>query len=121
MRKQRVEAVQKGAEQLFSAEAAIDKALSETGTLASLLPSLRLQAHLSAVVGQDAVDEVCEAMMALARARRSIVATHARLADVRDQIGCRTVAQGGLDKPDDGTTTPVPATGHLRAVAGLAA
>jgi len=113
MRKQRVEAVQKGASQLYTAEAAIDRALCETGALASLLPSLRMQANLSAVVGQDAVDEVCEAMIALARARRSIVATHARLADVRDQIGCRTVAEGGQDKP--------PPTGYLAEVANIAA
>ena len=94
----------KGAEQLFAAEAAIDRALSETASLAGLLPALRLDSGLSAVVGQDAIADVTRAISALAEARGAIVNSHGALNTVKDQIGCRTVSFGANDKP--GETPP---------------
>ncbi len=91
----------KGAEQLFAAEAAIDRALSETANLAGLLPALRLDNGLSSVVGQDAITDVTRAIMALAEARGAIVNSHGSLNIVKDQIGCRTVSFGQPEKPSE--------------------
>lgn len=101
----RTEMARKGAEQLFAAEAAIDRALSETANLAGLLPALRLDSGLSAVVGQDAIADVSRAITALAEARGAIVNSHGALNTVKDQIGCRTVSFGDLDKPDGNIPT----------------
>jgi hypothetical protein len=51
----RTEAARAGAEKLMRAEAAIDAALRETAELMGLLPTLRLETKLSAVLGQEAV------------------------------------------------------------------
>ena len=83
------------AETLFAAEAAIDAALTKTAGLAAVVPNGRIDARLSAVVGQDAVDRISETLAALFQARRGIVETHKELAVVQKQIGLGAVAYGG--------------------------
>ena len=95
------------------AEAAIDAALRETAELVGLLPSLRLDANLSAVIGQDAVEDLGETLAHILSARRTIIRAHGGLQTVREQIGCRTVSVGVTDKPED-----IPRTGGLHAVDG---
>ena len=109
----RTEAARAGAEKLMRAEAAIDAALRETAELMGLLPSLRLEAKLSAVLGQEAVANLGETLAHIVSARRTIIETHSALATVRTQIGCGAQAMGDLDKPPD-----VPRTSGLHAVAG---
>ena len=107
----RTEAARAGAEKLMRAEAAIDTALRETAELMGLLPSLRLEAKLSAVLGQEAVANLGETLAHIVSARRTIIETHSALYTVRGQIGCGAMANGDLDKPGD-----PPRTSGLRAV-----
>lgn len=94
------------AEQLFAAENAIDGALSAVATLTALLPNARIDANLSAVVGQGVIDRATQTIAALAEARRGIVEAHRELHDVQHQIGLGAVALGGVDKPEEETPRP---------------
>lgn len=111
----RSEAALAGAQQLFRAENAVDGALREAGALVTLLPSLRMDAGLSAMHGPTVMHEVSDAIMALANARGALLKAHASLEAVRGQIGCRSVAIGDMDKPQEGN---VPRTGHLVVAGG---
>ena len=97
----RTEAARAGAEKLARAEAAIDAALRETAELMGLLPALRMETKLSAVLGQEAVANLGETLAHIVSARRTIIETHSALATVRTQIGCGAQALGDLDKPPD--------------------
>jgi hypothetical protein len=97
---------------LFEAEAAIDAALAKTAHLAGVMPSLRRDAGLSALIGQDAVERASEAFAALALARRAIVETHKELSVAQQQIGLGAVMFG-----DEGEKPPsLSAERHLRRV-----
>jgi hypothetical protein len=109
----RTEAARAGAEKLMRAEAAIDAALRETAELMGLLPSLRLEAKLSAVLGQEAVANLGETLAHIVSARRTIIETHSALNTVRTQIGCGALAAGDMDKPGD-----PPRTSGLHALVG---
>lgn len=89
------------AARLYSAEAAIDAALTETAQLAAMLPSARADAYLSAVTGQKAFDGAAASIMALAAARSHLVDTHNTLAALARRLGLGAVAVGPLDKPED--------------------
>ena len=91
----------KVADQLFVAEKAIEAALKETAQLAVMLPDARIEANVSAVVGQAAFEGASGAIALLTQARRSIIDTHHGLAEVRDQIGMGAVAFGPTDKPEE--------------------
>ena len=97
MLKQRQDAAENLAEKLFAAEQTLDEAICKMGDLIGYMPIARTTAHLSAVVGQDAISEAAETLSAMVGARAHLVATHNRLADVRDQIGLREVALGSGD------------------------
>ena len=100
MLKQRRNAADQVAADLFQAEAAIDVALNKTAALAATMPAVRADAGLSALFGQDAVERISETIAALTKARRGIVETHKELAVVKIQIGLGAVAYGGgVDKP----------------------
>lgn len=96
----------KVADQLFVAELAIDRALSETARLTSLLSEGRVEAGLSAVVGQSVMDRTCASIVMLANGRRELVEAHGHLAEVKDQIGLRAVAIGGMEKPEENGPAP---------------
>lgn len=108
-------AAQTLATHLFTTEEAVDNTLALMGDLIAALPRARLQARVGAGVGQEAVDHVLEAALALAAARRALVAAHGALNDAKDQIGLRRVTLvGGGDKSDvDG---PRGQASHLHAV-----
>jgi hypothetical protein len=103
------------AEQLFAAEAAIDAALASVATLTAMLPGARIEANLSAVIGQGVFDRACQTIAALTEARRGIVETHHQLSDVQRQVGLGAVALGGADKPDE---SEPPHEGRLITVPG---
>lgn len=104
MLKQRRMVAEQIAGALFEAEAAIDAAISKTALLTGVMPALRQEANLSALVGQDAVERATQAIMALAEARRAIVETHKELSAAQVQVGLGAVAlDGGGTKP--ATTT----------------
>ena len=93
------------AARLYAAETAIDRALTETATLASILPAARADACLSAVTGQRAFDGAAASIGALAVARSHLVQTHATLATLARRLGLETLALGPLDKTDDPPNT----------------
>ena len=93
------------AARLYSAEAAIDVALTETAMLAAMLPAARADAYLSAITGQRAFDGAAGALSALSAARSQMVQTHTALAAIARKLGLDVLAVGPIDKPDD--TPPV--------------
>jgi len=97
MRRQRQDAAEHLADRLFAAERALDEAIGKMADLIGHMPRARMAAHLSAVVGQDAVAEAAETLSAMIGARGHLVATHSRLADVRDQIGLQEMGMGSTD------------------------
>lgn len=105
MLKQRRNAAENLTRRLFATEQAVDEAICRMADLAGYMPIARVNAHLSAVVGQDAIAQAAETLSALVGARARLVATHNRLAETRDQIGLQAMAMGSDDmKP--------PALGH---------
>lgn len=99
MLKERRAAAMKVAESLFAAEEAIDVALARVADLNGTLAMARLEARLSAVVGQEAFEGAASAFAALSRARHDIVDTHSRLSETKVEIGLRAVAIGDQGKP----------------------
>ena len=79
---------------LFEAEAAIDLALAKAAALAGIMPGLRTEAGISALIGQGAVERAGEAFAALAIARRAICETHLELSIAQKQMGLGAVAFG---------------------------
>ena len=115
MLKQRRLLADQVAEGLFAAEAAIDSALTKTAALAGIMPAVRADARLSALVGQAAVERASDTFAALTMARRSIVETHKELAIVQRQMGLGAVAYGGnQDKPP---TQAIQAAPNVRRIA----
>lgn len=99
------------AQELFAVETAVETTYGAMAQFAGLLATARAEANLSAVYGQQVMEDVNAAMAHLLQARRALVSAHGGLAQVRDQVGLRQVAFGVQDKP------PVEApTGQLRVV-----
>lgn len=111
MFKERRAAAMKVADSLFAAEEAIDAALARVAELNGTLATARIEAKLSAVVGQDAFEGAASAFAALARARCDIVETHNKLSETKVQVGLRTLAVGDPGKP------PMADARHLAVVA----
>ena len=99
MLKQRRLIADQVASSLFEAETAIDAALAKAAQLAGVMPGLRHEAGLSALVGQGAVERASEAYAMLAQARRAICETHKELSVAQRQIGLGAVMFGTVDKP----------------------
>lgn len=93
------------AARLYTAEAAIDRAMAETAALAAALPDARAEAWLSAVTGQRAFTGAAATISALAEARGHLVQTHNTLAALARKLGLESLAIGPVDKPGD--TPPV--------------
>jgi hypothetical protein len=94
MLKDRQQAAQKVADRLFAVENAIDAAVRSAAELTAVMPEARTDARLSAVIGQDALDQAAEAFALLVQARRAMVATHNKLEETRIRIGLREVNVG---------------------------
>lgn len=118
MLKQRRMIADQVAASLFEAEAAIDAALAKTAKLAGVMPALRQDAGLSALIGQDAVERASEAFAALAQARRAIVETHKELSVAQEQIGLGAVMFG---EPDSKPSLSAIPTRRLRTLPATAA
>jgi hypothetical protein len=95
MRQQRIAAATMVAKELFESEAAIDRALSAIARFQAVLPEARLEVGLSAVVGQDVVEQVARSLAAMVRVRAAIVDVHGKLDDLKTDIGLREMAMGG--------------------------
>ncbi len=112
----RSELVQHGYAILATAEDSVDTALGDTAMLAAGLGRLRRSAKLSLVLGQDAVDEVIEAVAKLNDARRALVRAHGRLNDVKNKVAPGAATLGGSlgDKGDGGDALTPPAASIKR-------
>jgi DNA-binding phage protein len=99
------------AHELFAVETAVETTYGAMAQFAGLLANARTAANLSAVYGQDVMEDVNAAMTHLLQARRALVKAHGGLAEVRDQVGLRHIAFGVQDKPPMEETT-----GRLRVV-----
>lgn len=91
----RLQAAQIVAAKLFAAEAALDQALASVAELTAAMPRARMSAKISAVVGQDAIEDAADAQASLIEARRKLVAAHGKLEQVRVEVGLRVFAAGG--------------------------
>ncbi|WP_300577875.1 hypothetical protein [Phenylobacterium sp.] len=115
MLKQRRQFADQVAASLFEAETAIDAALAKTAALAGVMPGLRAQAGLSALIGQEAVEWTSRSITALAEARRAVVEAHKELSLAQKQIGLGAVMYGdGAPKPHEPVRAP-----SLRAVSDV--
>jgi hypothetical protein len=113
MLKTRQQAAQKVADRLFAVEDAIDTAVRTAAELTAAMPAARSDARLSAVIGQDALDQAAQAFALLVQARRAMVETHHKLEEARIRIGLREVNVGDSYPKDPQAFQPA----HVRAVA----
>lgn len=95
----RLGAAQDVAAKLHALESAIDEALAFAGELTAAVPAARKRAHLSAVVGQDAIALTGQSLAALHEARAKIVAAHNAFSKVQAEIGLGTRMSGMGWKP----------------------
>ncbi len=96
MLNQRLNAARQVNDQLHATERAIDAAVMEAAAFVASMPRARMEANIAAEVGQAAIERSAAAFAALIEARREIVAAHLELSAVKDLIGLRTVALGGM-------------------------
>lgn len=102
MSRTRIIAAQGVVDRLHALERAIDAAIASGGELAMFMPQARIQAHVAAEVGQEALAHAAGALATLVQARGQVVAAHRELSNVKDQLGLRELAVGGAgDKPGD--------------------
>jgi hypothetical protein len=99
MRKQRLAAARSVAESLFAFEQALDRTFALGAGLSSGIVNARMDAGISAVIGQDAIDGAIKTLALIADARRELVSTHHQLKAFADNIGLREVSWGDLVKP----------------------
>lgn len=86
---------------LHDTETAIDDAIIKLGELFALLPEMRREAGLSAVMGQDVFAAAGEAASRLGQARGDIVRTHNALEALRLVLRLQPTRAGGpVQKPE---------------------
>ena len=95
MRKERIEATNDLANQLFAAEAAIDTAITEMAKLSAMMPEARIRVKVSASLGHDAMQHASQSLSSLVEARTGIVSVHSALDQAKTDIGLRTYGLGG--------------------------
>lgn len=96
----RLGAARQVASSLIECENAIDNALQASSKLSSDLLNGRQSAGLSALFGQEALEETIQAQVALGEARRRVVEAHRKLTVVKHQMGLDAYAAGdGAPKP----------------------
>jgi hypothetical protein len=83
---------------LFRFETALDEAIACAGRLATTIPEARVKAKVSAVVGQDAMSRVGNALTALYSARAETVVAHRDFAELYEQMFRKSFASGDLWK-----------------------
>jgi hypothetical protein len=100
MLKERLNAAQRIAADLHAAENAIDDAIVKIAQLAVTLPTSRIETRMSAIVGQDAVAKVTEAVAAAGQVRQMLTDAHFALSETQKQVGLGARMFGaGMNKP----------------------
>jgi hypothetical protein len=108
MRNERMAAARSVADCLNAFENALDEAVALGSALSSQIVRARLEARLSAVIGQDAIEGALRTLTLLGDARRELVGTHHHLKSCADQIGLREVSFGDLLKPPSSAAPEAP-------------
>jgi hypothetical protein len=94
MRKERIEATNDIANQLFAVEEAIDVAITQAAKLSAMMPEARLRVKVSASMGHDALKFAGKSLSSLIESRESVVLVHEALDQVKTDIGLRTYGIG---------------------------
>ncbi len=89
------------ANQLWTAENAVDAAMVEASKLMTDLMQARQELRLSAVVADPAYAKIAEAISALSTARTAMVDAHNELAEAKLRVGIRTKLIGIWGKDAD--------------------
>lgn len=109
MLKDRVVAAQRIAADLHDAENAIDQAIMKIAKLAGTLPLARIETNMSAIVGQEAVGKVTQAVATAGVVRQMLAEAHVALSDTQRQVGLGARMFGaGMNKPPSGILASVP-------------
>lgn len=88
----------KVAQQLRDTEIALDSTIGQLANLTQMLVQARITANLSAVVGQDALSSLGEALHTIIKGRASMVDAHNRLAVTGKQLSLDPAAYGGMEQ-----------------------
>ena len=115
MRTKRIEAAKLVAARLFEAERAIDLAASRIAELNAVMPMARLDANMSAMIGQDAFASSADALTFVAKARERMVSTHLHLKSAQDDLGIPEISFGDSIKPPSPASGSGSVGGYLRA------
>lgn len=100
MLKNRIVAAERIAAELHDAEDAIDQAIIKIAKLAGTLPVARFETNMSAIIGQDAVSKVTQAVAAAGQVRQMMTDAHHALSETQRQVGLGARMFGaGTDKP----------------------
>lgn len=99
MLNERVSAAQKIAAELHQAEDAIDEVMIRIANLAATLPTVRRDINMSAIVGQEAMSKVANALAAAGEVRQLLTDAHLALTVTQKQIGLGTRMFGAGVKP----------------------
>ncbi|WP_454884344.1 hypothetical protein [Sphingomonas oryzagri] len=73
----------------------------------------RLDANMSAIIGQDAFKSGTDALKFIAKARKRMVSTHMRLKAAQGDLGIAEISFGDSIKPPSPSVAPS-IGGHLR-------
>ncbi len=99
MLNQRVSAAKKIASDLHLAEDAIDEAMIRIAQLAATLPTARRDTNMSAIVGQEAMSKVANALAAAGEVRQLLTDAHLALTVTQKEVGLGTRMFGAGVKP----------------------
>ena len=110
MLKERLVAAERIAAELHDAENAIDQAIVKIAKLAATLPIARIDTNMSAIVGQEAVAKVTQAVAAAGQVRQMMTEAHYALGETQKQVGLGTRMFGaGVNKPPSASrNVPLP-------------
>ena len=90
----RLPAARRVATHLHDLERSMDDTIAKAAAMLSVLPEARMQAKLSATVGQDAFEGAASTLTRLVEARRDLVEMHGQLGQLQTDIGLRTHSMG---------------------------
>jgi hypothetical protein len=92
------------ANKLFATEDAVDAAIIEASKLLSGIVEARHEMRVSAVVADEVIAKVTDALSALSDAQKAVVGAHNELAEVKLRLGIRAKMLGVLDKSEAAST-----------------
>lgn len=113
MRTKRIEVARSVATRLHAAEHALDVAATRIAELNAAMPMARIDANVSAMIGQAAFASSTDALALVARVREQLVATHLHLKTASNDMGLSEVSYGDSLKAPSGELAGT-AQGHLR-------